>query len=87
MRRASEFRIASASYCFGPRASPVYDLLNAPKKLSMALDIDISGRNETYFNLSPATLAEIALLRGEGRLSSSGAIVVETGKRTGTVAG
>ena len=49
----------------------------------MALDIDISGRNETYYDLSPAALAEIALLRGEGRLSARGAIVVETGKRTG----
>lgn len=49
----------------------------------MALDIDISSRNETYYDLSPAALGEISLLRGEGRLSSSGAIVVETGKRTG----
>ena len=49
----------------------------------MALDIDLSSRKETYYDLSPATLAEIAILRGEGRLSSSGALVVETGKRTG----
>ncbi len=61
----------------------VYDSRNPPKIVSMALDIDISSRNETYYDLSPAALAEIAILRGEGRLSSSGAIVVETGKRTG----
>ena len=49
----------------------------------MALDIDNTTKKTTYYDLSPATLAEIAVLRGEGQFSSSGAIVVETGKRTG----
>ena len=34
-------------------------------------------------DLPSAVLAELALLRGEGRLASNGALVVETGKRTG----
>ena len=36
-----------------------------------------------HCNLAPAKLIEFALRRGEGRLSHSGALVVETGKRTG----
>ncbi|MEG0662816.1 MAG: phosphoenolpyruvate carboxykinase (ATP), partial [Anaerovoracaceae bacterium] len=36
-----------------------------------------------YRNLSPAALTEIALRRGEGRLSNTGALVVNTGKYTG----
>lgn len=36
-----------------------------------------------YRNLVPAKLVEAALLRGEGRLSSTGALMVETGKYTG----
>ena len=47
----------------------------------MALDLD--AHSATYHNLSPATLAELAVQRGEGRFSSTGAIVVETGRRTG----
>ena len=35
------------------------------------------------FDLSAATLAERAVLRGEGRFASNGAVVVYTGKRTG----
>ena len=34
-------------------------------------------------NLSGPTLAELAVLRGEGRFASNGAVVVRTGKRTG----
>ena len=34
-------------------------------------------------NLSPAELAEQAILRGEGRLAANGAFVAETGKYTG----
>ena len=49
----------------------------------MAVDIDITTRNNTYFDLSAAALAELAVLRGEGCLASNGALVVETGSRTG----
>ena len=34
-------------------------------------------------NLTPAQLTEIALARGEGKLSNTGALVVKTGKYTG----
>ena len=36
-----------------------------------------------YRNLTPAELTEEALLRGEGLLSKTGALVVDTGKCTG----
>jgi len=49
----------------------------------MAVDIDSTVKNDNYQNLSSAMLAEQALLRGEGRFVSNGAIVVETGHRTG----
>ncbi len=47
----------------------------------MALDIDTT--KDTYFGLSRAALAELAVARGEGRFASNGAVVVETGHRTG----
>ena len=37
----------------------------------------------TERSLSAAALAELAVLRGEGRFASNGAVVVRTGKRTG----
>lgn len=53
----------------------------------MAVDIDTTAlkqsANTNYENLSPASLAEQAVLRGEGRFARNGAIVVETGARTG----
>jgi phosphoenolpyruvate carboxykinase (ATP) len=49
----------------------------------MALDIHTTRRKNTYTELSPAELAELALLRGEGQFAANGAIVVRTGKRTG----
>ena len=36
-----------------------------------------------YRNMSPAWLTEQALIRGEGMLSDTGALVVQTGKYTG----
>lgn len=51
----------------------------------MALSFDIldTANARTYFDLPSAALAELAVLRGEGRFASNGALVVETGKRTG----
>ena len=49
----------------------------------MAVDIDNTAKTSCYVDLSSAQLAEIAVLRGEGRFASNGALVVETGARTG----
>ncbi len=49
----------------------------------MAVDIDSTKRKTTYIDLSVPILAELSLLRGEGKLASNGSIVVQTGKRTG----
>jgi phosphoenolpyruvate carboxykinase (ATP) len=49
----------------------------------MAVDIDSTSKQTTYVDLSPAILAELAVLRGEGQFASNGAIVVQTGVRTG----
>ncbi|MDA1074621.1 MAG: phosphoenolpyruvate carboxykinase [Proteobacteria bacterium] len=49
----------------------------------MAVDVDSTSNSATYTNLSAASLVEVAVIRGEGRFASNGAIVVETGKRTG----
>lgn len=38
---------------------------------------------KVYANLAPATLAELALARGEGLLTERGALAVRTGRRTG----
>ena len=43
-------------------------------------DLGILNSKEIYRNLEPARLVEKALARGEGGLSSTGALVVETGK-------
>ena len=53
----------------------------------MAVDIDSTvnsgDKPASHVNLPPAMLAEQSVLRGEGRFASNGAIVVETGARTG----
>ncbi len=49
----------------------------------MAVDIETTSKKTTYVDLSPAVLAELAVLRGEGQFASNGAIVVQTGRRTG----
>jgi len=45
--------------------------------------LGIIGPKAVYRNLTPAQLTEAALRRGEGTLSSKGALVVTTGKYTG----
>lgn len=45
--------------------------------------LGILAPKAVYSNLSPAVLTEKALARGEGKLSSTGALVVYTGKYTG----
>ena len=42
-----------------------------------------NGQSTNYNNLTTAELAEHAVVRGEGKFASNGAIVVETGARTG----
>ena len=49
----------------------------------MALNFDTSRDSRSYYDLSNTTLAELAVLRGEGRLATNGALAVETGERTG----
>ncbi len=45
--------------------------------------IGIINAKEIYRNLTPAELTEHAIVRGEGTLSTTGALVVKTGKYTG----
>jgi phosphoenolpyruvate carboxykinase (ATP) len=49
----------------------------------MAVDIDTTSRSSTFLELCPAELVEYAVLRGEAQFASNGALVVQTGKRTG----
>ena len=49
----------------------------------MTVDTESAQKAESYTNLSSAQLAEQSILRNEGRFASNGAIVVETGARTG----
>ncbi|HWQ58021.1 MAG TPA: phosphoenolpyruvate carboxykinase (ATP) [Clostridia bacterium] len=45
--------------------------------------LGIVAPKAVYHNLTPARLVEMALVRGDGTLSTSGALVVNTGKYTG----
>ncbi len=49
----------------------------------MAAQINSTSRPGILAELGAAQLAELAVIRGEGRFASNGAIVVETGQRTG----
>ncbi|MYA17760.1 MAG: phosphoenolpyruvate carboxykinase [Gammaproteobacteria bacterium] len=49
----------------------------------MALNFDHTRDSRSYFDLSNTALAELAVLRGEGRFAANGALAVETGERTG----
>ena len=49
----------------------------------MTEEIDSTARSGTYTDLSNAALTELIVARGEGKFASNGAIVVETGSRTG----
>ena len=49
----------------------------------MALELHTSRNTRTWFDPASATLAELAVMRGEGRFAANGAIAVQTGRRTG----
>jgi phosphoenolpyruvate carboxykinase (ATP) len=49
----------------------------------MAVDIDSTKKRNSYEDLSAPVLAELAVLRDEGKFASNGALVVRTGQRTG----
>ncbi len=49
----------------------------------MAVEFDLTTRTPVHIDLPAAALAEMAIQLGEGHLASNGALVVETGRRTG----
>ncbi len=58
----------------------------APCETETELDLSIHGLRyprQVYANLAPAALVELALARGEGQLTDTGALVAYTGTHTG----
>jgi len=47
------------------------------------LDLGIANAQKVYWNLSPESLAQEAIKRGQGLLTNSGALAINTGKFTG----
>src|SRR6188474_2459411 len=46
-------------------------------------DLGIKNIEDAYWNLTPAELVEESIIRGEGVLTDTGALAVDTGKFTG----
>jgi phosphoenolpyruvate carboxykinase (ATP) len=53
------------------------------KNTDLKADIGLENLGNVYWNLSPAELVEDIVLLGEGVLTDTGAVAVETGKFTG----
>ncbi len=56
--------------------------MNAMKELTLS-ELSMTGHGEIFHNLSVPQLVTHALLRGEGKLTSTGALDIMTGKYTG----
>jgi phosphoenolpyruvate carboxykinase (ATP) len=54
----------------------------APQTFASAL-LESLPKSKVYYNLPPAQLVEISLARNEGKLTSTGALMVDTGALTG----
>jgi len=52
-------------------------------KITSPLEFNIAGSGKVHHNLSVPALVTLALARGEGKLTNTGALDVETGKYTG----
>ena len=57
--------------------------MNDNNKAVNEKEVELINTAEVHYNLPVAKLAEIALARHEGKLTSSGALSVRTGKYTG----
>ncbi len=52
-------------------------------KEATIVDLGLKNVGDAYWNLSPAELVEETIIRGEGMLTDTGALAVDTGKFTG----